>query len=362
MTETVEMTDLSYCQKGAVDWDHIGESLGAVAIRTSQDDFIDSEWTDHADNAIRVGMPFFGWHFVQPDQGPTAQIATMLEALGMIKYKPKCHGFDVENIAYTTISGVKINIEPLSREKATLWLMQIIQGVMRGTNLPQEAMIIYTRKDYWEKWFLPSGMKFSVNGIEYTTWDWSKCGLWIAVWTNYSNNITLPSDWTTYLIHQYQGGTGRIDHITGASDKDRYNGTYQEMIAKLGKPVAVPIISPAVITIPYTATVKSSFLTVCALPDVNSAQLAWLKHGDKVTVTAEQNGWGKIVNGWVLLIYLENKMSINPVPPIPVPDPIPTPDLTITQLNINFQAVVVNLNELNAKLGHTIFVPIVIKS
>ncbi len=318
MIETIEMTDLSYCQKGAVDWDHIGESLGAVAIRTSQDDFIDSEWTDHADNAIRVGMPFFGWHFVQPDTGPTAQIATMLEALAMLTYKPKCQGFDVENIAYTTNMGEHINIEPPSKEKATLWLMQIIQGIMRGTGLPQEAMIIYTRKDYWEKWFLPSGAKFSVNGVEYTTWDWGKCGLWIAVWTNYSVDIVLPRDWSTYAIHQYQGGSGRINHITGPTDLDRYHGTYQEMIAKIGKPVAAVVVYPAVITIPYTASVKSSFLTVCALPDVFSTQLAWLKHGDQVTVIAEQGGWGKIINGWVSLIYLENKVSVN-TPPVPIP-------------------------------------------
>lgn len=48
-------------------------------------------------------------------------------------------------------------------------------------------------------------------------------------------------------------------------------------------------------------------------------------------------------------------------PPVPDPTPIPTPDLTIAQLNVNFQAVVVNLNELNAKLGHKIFIPIVAK-
>lgn len=39
MTESIEMTDLSYCQRDSVDWDHIGESLGgALAIRTGQEE------------------------------------------------------------------------------------------------------------------------------------------------------------------------------------------------------------------------------------------------------------------------------------------------------------------------------------
>jgi hypothetical protein len=40
MIETTEFVDISYCQKGSMIWNKVGEFLGAVAIRMSQHSFI----------------------------------------------------------------------------------------------------------------------------------------------------------------------------------------------------------------------------------------------------------------------------------------------------------------------------------
>ena len=337
--ETVEFSDISYCQTGAMDFDNISKVLGALALRSSQDDFIDSQWVEFFNQCQRIGMPYFGWHFVQPNNGPAIQIETIMEAWNMQKrFKPKCIGFDVEDIVYTTNTGVKVNVQPPSKGKATLWLWQLIEGVRRQTGLSKKACVIYTRVNYWEKWIFPSGTNFSVDGISYTAPDWSEYSLWIAAWIRFTGpgaEPFVPKDWekTGYRMHQYQGGDGEIQYIKGGTDRDRFHGTYQEMITYMGKPDALvePVIIP--FTVPYTASVLPTYLTVKALPDYNSDSVAWLAHGTPVTVTIENNGWAKIEAGWIHLDYvlfdkvyqsLENQVSIS-VTPTPEPPPVIPP-------------------------------------
>lgn len=342
MNQTTEMADVSYCQKGALHWDKIGESFGALAGRSSQSYFLDSEWVEFITNCKRIGMPHFGWHFVQPDQGEIVQIEAISEAWDMMAWKPLCWGFDLEDIVYDVNNSdgtkTRINITPPSREKATLWLMMLIYGVMKKTGLSKKSMIIYTRTNYWDKWILPSGTVFTVNGEKFKAPNWDEFSLWIAAWQNYTNEIVLPKDFTKYLIHQYQGGSGTDPNVDGPIDKDRFNGTYAEMISAIGKPepdAVVPVTPPAPITIPYTATIEPSFISVWSKPSYGSAAVqVWPKHGDKVMVSEETGGFAHIAQGWVGLTYtlggilhqsLENKVSINPPTPPPPPTPVPVP-------------------------------------
>lgn len=339
--EKTEVADLSYCQNGAVDWPNIGKILGGVAIRSGQYNFIDSSFVEFVKMCIKYGMPFITWFFVQPDQGPEIQIETIIEAWNMFKYKPKALGFDIENIAYTTMTGEKINIEPPTKEKATLWLMILIADTMRRTGLGKKAMVIYTRKDYWDKWFLPSGTVFSVNGITYTAPNWEEYTLWIAAWITYTTIVNVPAPWKLkkppYLLHQYQGGDGRYENITGPVDHNRFMGTHTELVIFFGQPEAEVVPTPGVVTLPYTATVSSSYLTVLREPDINSYQQRWLSHGNPVIVVKEENGFGFIGDGWVGLAYLENKESV-----IVTPEPEPVPNYTPptnTELDIRLTVV-----------------------
>ena len=350
MVDKTEVADLSYCQKGAVNWSKIGDTLGGVAIRSGQYNFIDTSLVDFVSQAIKYGMPFITWLFVQPDQGPEIQVETIMEAWNMFKYKPKALGFDIENIAYTTYSGEKINIEPPSREKATLWLMELISDTMRRTGLKASQMVIYTRKDYWEKWFLPSGTVFSVNGISYTTPDWSQYSLWIAAWINYTQIVAVPTAWEKkskpYLLHQYEGGTGRYDNITGPVDHNRFMGTNAELVKFFGKPEAQVTPTPTIVTLPYTATVGNgaSYLTVLSLPNINSTPVRWLSYGNPVIVAKEQSGFGFIGDGWVSLSYLENKVSV-----IPNPDPDPLPVVTLASVDARVTALTARVVALETK-------------
>lgn len=324
MADLPEMTELAYAQ-GFVEFEDLHEDVAGVAIRMSQDNFEDSKWQEHSTGAIQVGMPFFPFHFVQPNDGPNAQIEISRELWNRLPFKPGMFGLDVENIAYTIYEadGVtireKVNILPPSKERFTLWLMQLIDGIMRVTGLDAAHIVIYTRADYWNAWVLRSGTKFRLDGIDYTTPIWNKFKLWIASWLNYVKDIRLPLDWTEWFIWQYEGGTGRLPHISGPVDRDKFNGTEATLISFLKKAVAT-VTEPATepVAPPYQAKTTPAWLTVLTSPNLSSAPVAWIPAGTLVIVSAEQSGFGNIGKGWVSLAYLGDKEALNPTPPPPL--------------------------------------------
>jgi lysozyme len=244
-----KICDISEYQP-VIDWPRLAELGVGIIVRCGQSNFEDGRFQEHYANALAAGVPVGIYFFFQPNLGPEVQITEFLRIYNGLAVKPKVISLDVENIAYTDANGTKINILPPSPEIHSVWLMQWLSAVEKATGITPG---IYTRQNYWDEWVRRSGAKVNYKGIDYTLPNWSHYWLWVASWTNYSSDIRMPKDWTTWKVWQYEGGTGRQDGIAGPVDLDSYNGTQDQMIEFFGKKVTTPMA-----TLLYKTTVKQA--------------------------------------------------------------------------------------------------------
>jgi GH25 family lysozyme M1 (1,4-beta-N-acetylmuramidase) len=215
-----KIKDISYCQAVLnVDWAKL-KALGvAVMIRMGQSTYQDTLFQAHYANAVKAGASFGVYWFYQPNQAPEPQITAFLNIYNALPLKPKVIGIDVENIAYTNPDGTKVNILPPNAAIHSAWLKTFATAIKTATGA---KVGFYSRKDYWDAWTLHDSF-------------WQKdffC--WVASWTNYSSDIHMMVDWTTWKIWQYEGGTGTQEGIVGPVDGNYFNGTQEEMVAFFG--------------------------------------------------------------------------------------------------------------------------------
>lgn len=242
-----KICDISFCQTPPIDWQKL-KALGVgIIARGGQSDFTDNLFLQHYKGAQSAGVPFGMYWFYQPNLSHVAQLAALLKVYDALAVKPKVICIDVENIAYVDAYGTKINILPPSVDVHSVWMMKMLSGIEQSTGVIPG---VYTRADYWNTWVKRSGASVNVGGTNYVMPDWSHYWLWIASWLNYSTDIRIPSDWKTWKVWQYEGGSGRQDGITGPTDLDYYNGSQAEMEAFFGTIVPVPPVVPPVVPPP----------------------------------------------------------------------------------------------------------------
>jgi GH25 family lysozyme M1 (1,4-beta-N-acetylmuramidase) len=218
---------------GTIDWAKLKVLGVGVIARIGQYNFEDTRFREHYANALKHGVPFGVYFFYQPNAAPQVQIDTFLKIYNSLSWKPKSIFLDVENIGYTEPDGTKVNIMPPSPEIHSVWLATWLLAVEKATGVTPG---IYTRQNYWDAWVRRSGSRFLYNGTWYDLLNWNRFPLWIASWTNYSANIVMPKDWTTWVVWQYEGGTGRQDGVVGPCDLNSYNGTQDDMIKYFATP------------------------------------------------------------------------------------------------------------------------------
>jgi hypothetical protein len=216
---------------------------GGALLRTGQGAYADADqklFMEHYDNFVRLKILRALWHFHQPEEKATAQVAKFVEILKSLPCQPKRNFIDVEDISYNILnpdgSVLKhIGIFPPSKEFHTLAMMEWCETYERETG---KVLGFYTRAGYWNDWVIRSNTEFWYGGVKYKTPDWSRHPLWIASWYNYVwGDPRLPLDWQTWTIHQYQGGDGRTEGVLdywgnlGPVDQNRFNGTHEQMLA-----------------------------------------------------------------------------------------------------------------------------------
>lgn len=209
-----QILDISLYQ-GAIDWPMLAQMRVGVIARIGQDDFIDAKWEQHYGAAVAAGVPIGGYWFYQPNRAPERQVSACLKYINGKKLS--VIALDVEDIY---IGNGQPNIVPPSATVHSVWLQGWLTAIEAATGVTPG---IYTRADYWDKWTVRSS-------------TWQHYWLWIASWYNYtgSNPPRLPLDWSTYKVHQYEGGTGRHPAVVGPVDRNYYNGTTAEMYRFFG--------------------------------------------------------------------------------------------------------------------------------
>jgi GH25 family lysozyme M1 (1,4-beta-N-acetylmuramidase) len=231
MAEYAKLNDVSYCQSQPIDWAHLAARNVGIIARAGQWNFEDNLFDRHYAGAMAAGVPFGCYWFYQPNMPPEQQIYTFLSIWNSMPVKPKVIFLDVENITYTGV-----NIIPPGVDIHTVWLAKWLYEVEKATGVIPG---IYTRADYWNKWVRRSGTEFYYGGVKQVTQSWNKYPLWVAAWTQYTAGVILPADWQTWVIWQYEGGTGRDEDITGPVDLDRFNGDGNAMRKFFGMPPLV---------------------------------------------------------------------------------------------------------------------------
>ena len=234
-----------------VKWDWLVDNGVFVLVRAGQADFEDNLFQGHYNNGIVAGhRPAIYW-FNQPNMRHEGQVSRLLEIFNRQTVKPCVIALDCENISYyentsdsaslpldhplwsryqprpgITDSAGMINIEPPSKEFATFHTWQWMEKVGKATDA---LILLYSRKDYIDKWLLPTGTKFTYEGKEYIAPVWSfLADSWPATWTQYGASPLIFRDWLGWVVWQYLGGTGRIDGVIGPCDQNYFNGTQSE--------------------------------------------------------------------------------------------------------------------------------------
>ena len=240
------INDISAYAQPWINWPVYAEHTSGALLRTGQGAYGEDNQTlfkEHYDNCLKYGILRGLWHFHQPDQPAKYQVAKFLEIYNLLSWKPKRNYLDVEDIVYNVYNAdgsvkERVSIRPPSKEYHTVALMEWCDTYKKATG---NILGFYTRADYWNTWVIPSKTEFWYGGIKYLTPDWSECPLWIASWYNYQlGDPRLPRDWNTWILHQYEGGTGRTEGILGYNnslgpvDQNRFNGNYQEMLDYFG--------------------------------------------------------------------------------------------------------------------------------
>ena len=291
-----QVRDISYAQAG---FNGAGLAKRGVAlmIRMGQNDWIDSRFWEHYNNAIRNKVMFGVFWFFQPDAPFEPQLAAFLAVYNSLPWKPPVICLDVENISFWTTydeNGMQIadaddrpmeiliNINPPSPAIHTQRLLGWLRGVEKATgHIPG----IYTRQNYWDAWTIAG------SGFNHF---W----LWVASWTNYSTNIFMPRDWSKWTLWQSEGGTGRDIDIPGPVDQDSFNGNQEQEVAFFGGTDM-----PTTPFEPFTVEVTSAWLTVTSGPGNTYPPVKWIPIGTQVLILEQSGTWGRYEVGWISLAY-----------------------------------------------------------
>jgi lysozyme len=197
---TVEGIDVSYYQ-GKINWSKVaGTSVKFAFIRASYgSEFEDPRFQENWAGAKSAGIVRGAYQYFRPSQDPKEQAQVMIDLLAddPIGVGDLPAVLDVEQT--DGLSSTKL------RQRVQVWL----DTVEAGTG---KRPIVYTA----------AFMQDAVGS------GFDDYALWAA---NYTSKCPLmPSGWDGWQFWQYSD-KGTVAGITGAVDKDRFNGSYQDLLA-----------------------------------------------------------------------------------------------------------------------------------
>ena len=200
--DTVEGIDVSKWQ-GEIDWDAVaGDGIEFAIIRATHGTDIIDEWFDtNWRRAREVGIVRGAYQFFEGGQDPIGQADLFVDMVGELEPGDLPPVIDVESPdGNPPVAEYQDNVRA--------WLDRVEEGL----GLPP---IIYTGKYYWDA---------RLGGTD----EFEDHPLWQAWWS--ANCPDTPAGWSQWTFWQYSS-TGRVAGIGGNVDRDRFDGTIEDLLA-----------------------------------------------------------------------------------------------------------------------------------
>lgn len=226
---TLQGVDVSHHQ-GAIDWARVRTTDTRFAfIRVADGTFLDRRFQENWDGAASAGITRGAYQFFEPGQDPIVQADLFLRTMGPLEDGDLSPVLDVEPPP---------NGSDASLSAATL-AGRVRQWIDRVRTATGRTPIIYTTDAYWTS---------KLGGA-----DPQGSALWVA---NFGATCPrTPNAWTRWSFFQYTE-TGRVAGITGAVDRDFFNGDEEALLAftNASAPAPAPTPAPAAATSPIIVT------------------------------------------------------------------------------------------------------------
>lgn len=197
----VEGIDVSVYQ-GTIDWTKVkaaGVEFAYIRVSDGTGSH-DSKFAANWANARAAGVLRGVYQFFREDEDPIAQADLLLDAMGALEPDDLPPAIDVESVDGASGATIVANV--------VAWMDRIEAGSGRRA-------IIYTGRPFWDS---NTGSSTAVNDH----------ALWIPNW-----GVTCPSisvAWSNWGFWQYSS-TGTISGISGAVDRDQFNGDRPALLA-----------------------------------------------------------------------------------------------------------------------------------
>lgn len=200
--ETIEGIDVSKWQ-GEIDWDAVaGDGIRFAFIRATHGTDILDEWFDtNWRRAREVGIARGAYQFFEGGQDPVEQADVFLSMVPALEPGDLPPVIDVESPDGNPGAAEY-------QDNVRVWL----DRVEAALGVPP---IIYTGKYYWDD---------ALAGTD----EFSDHPLWDAWWSNGCPDT--PRGWESWTFWQYSS-TGRVAGIGGDVDRDRFDGTMDDLLA-----------------------------------------------------------------------------------------------------------------------------------
>ena len=198
---TVEGIDVSSWQ-GDIDWGAVARSgIRYAIVRIGDGTYHDRDFATNWEGARASGLIRGAYQFFEPEQDPAVQADIVVAAVGRLGPGDLPVTIDVEAPSPGVSPGEYTR-------RIHVWVDRVTAGTGR-------APIVYTGRYYWDPYVASS--------------DFVGLPLWHAQYTS-AACPNIDDRWGDWAFWQYTS-SGSVPGIAGNVDRDRFNGTYEELAA-----------------------------------------------------------------------------------------------------------------------------------
>ncbi len=209
---TVKGIDVSYYQ-GTIDWTRVaGDGVRYAFIRVSDGTgFVDPKFPTYWAQSRAAGIVHGAYQFFRPNQDPIAQANLLLSKIGTHQPDDLPPVIDVEADGGLTPAQVAAKVK--------LWMDHVEAAI--GVK-----PIVYTGFYFWRD---------QVGAPAFA----ESSPLWHAQYSS-AACPNIPAPWSDWAFWQYTD-SGSVDGIPGNVDMNRFNGTYDDLLALTGSTGPTPV-------------------------------------------------------------------------------------------------------------------------
>ncbi len=198
---TVEGIDVSYYQ-GTINWSAVASSgIRFAIVRIGDGSYSDPRFAANWSGAASAGLIRGAYQYFEPQQDAMSQANDVVAAVGRLGPGDLPVTIDVE--------------KPSPGVSPAVYASRIHTWVDRVTSGTGKPPIIYTGRYYWDPYVASS--------------DFTDLPLWHAQYTS-ASCPNINDRWSDWAFWQYTS-SGSVSGISGNVDRDRFNGSYAELMA-----------------------------------------------------------------------------------------------------------------------------------